>query len=292
MNKAKVLRDLMKEPGAIVAPGVYNAYTARLVEQAGFQAVYMTGSGTTLDVFGGPDKGLLTMTEMVSQAKNINLAVSLPVIADADTGYGNALNVIRTVREYERAGIAAIHIEDQVTPKRCGHFEGKELVSKDEMVGKIKAALDARENPESIIIIGRTDARSVLGFDETVRRAQAYSEAGAEAILVEGLESLEEYKICLESVKAPLMTGINEGTRMPYITTRELERLGFKIIVFATSLQRAAMKAVQEVLQVIKETGITKDYLGRIVTREERDEISGRAQYEEWEMKYLSSYMK
>src|SRR4030066_2299724 len=155
-----VLRSLLKDPEILIAPGAHNAFTAKIIEQAGFQAVYMTGSGAAMDLLGLPDLGFLTMTEMVAHARNIAQATSLPVIADADTGYGNALNVMRTVRESERAGVAGLHIEDQVAPKRCGHFAGKEVISREEMIGKIKAALDARRD-QNLMIIARTDARAV-----------------------------------------------------------------------------------------------------------------------------------
>lgn len=290
MNKAKVLRRLLKEPGIIVAPGAHNAFTAKIIEQTGgFQAVYMTGSGTTMSLIGQPDIGLLTMTEMVTQAKNLNMAVSLPIIADADTGYGNAINVRRTVQEYERAGIAAMHIEDQITPKKCGHFEGKQVISLNEMVGKIRAAVEARENADSIVIIARTDARAVLGLDEALRRAHAYLDAGAEVIFVEAPQSLEELEIVAKSIKAPLMVNMDEGTKTPLLTVRELEKMGYKIVIFPRSAPCAAAKAIQELTQVLKETGTTKGFVDRIVTWEGRNRITGLARYKEMEKKYLSS---
>ena len=290
MNKAKVLRDLLKQPGIIVAPGAHNAFTAKIIEQTGgFQAVYMTGSGASMSLIGEPDVGLLTMTEMVTQAKNINMAVRLPVIADADTGYGNAINVRRTVHEYERADIAAIHIEDQVTPKKCGHFEGKQVISQSEMVGKIRAAVEAQESIDSIVIIARTDARAVLGLDEALRRAYAYLDAGAEAIFVEAPQSLEELEIIAKSIKAPLLVNMDEGTKTPLLTVRELEEMGYKIVIFPRSAPCAAAKAIQELMQLLKETGTTKGFVDRIVTFEERNLITGLAKYKEIEEKYLSS---
>lgn len=289
MNKAKVLRDLLKEPGIIVAPGAHNAFTAKIIEQSGgFQAVYVTGSGTTMSLIGAPDIGLLTMTEMVTQAKNINMAVSLPVIADADTGYGNAINVRRTVQEYERAGIAAIHIEDQVTPKKCGHFEGKQVISQSEMVGKISAAVDTREDPD-FVLIARTDARAVLGLEEGLRRAEAYVEAGADVIFFEAPQSLKELEIIAKSIKAPLMVNMDEGTKTPLLTVQELEEMGYKIVVFPRSAPCAAAKTIQELMQQLKETGTTKGFVNRIVTFEERNLITGLAKYKEMEKKYLDS---
>lgn len=290
MNKVKGLRHLLKEPGIIVAPGAHNAFTAKIIEQTGgFQAVYMTGSGTTMSLIGQPDIGLLTMTEMVTQAKNLNMAVGLPVIADADTGYGNVINVRRTVQEYERAGIAAIHIEDQVTPKRCGHFEGKQVISLNEMAGKIEAAVEARASAESIVIIARTDARAALGLDEALRRAHAYLDAGAEAIFVEAPQSLEELEIIAKSIKAPLMVNMDEGTKTPLLTIRELEEMGYKIVIFPRSAPCAAAKAIQELMQVLRETGTTKGFVDRIVTWEGRNRITGLARYKEMEKKYLST---
>lgn len=288
MKKTAVLRNLLQQPGIIVAPGAHNAFTAKIIEQTGgFKVVYMTGGGTAMSLLGEPDLGLLTMTEMVAQARNIDSAVSLPVIADADTGYGNAINVMRTVREYEKAGVAAIHIEDQVTPKKCGHFEGKIVVSQSEMVGKIKAAVDAREDPD-FVLIARIDARAMMGLDEAIKRAQACREAGADVIFVEAPESIEELKIIAKSIDAPLFVNMVEGGKTPFLTTRELEEMGYKIVIFPNSASRAAAKAIQEVMQLLKETGTTKGYIDRIVTFEGRNLITGLARYKELEKKYLS----
>ena len=288
MKKTTKLRSLLKQPGIIVAPGAHNAFTAKIIEQTGgFQAVYMTGSGAAMSLIGEPDIGLLTMTEMVTQARNLASAVSLPLIADADTGYGNAINVVRTVREYERGGVAAIHIEDQITPKKCGHFEGKQVVSQSEMVGKIRAAVDAREDPD-FVLIARTDARAVLGLEEAIKRAQACVEAGADVIFVEAPQSLEELEIIAKSIDAPLLVNMDEGTKTPLLTVRELEEMGFKIVIFPRSAPCAAAKAIQELMQLLKETGTTKNFAGRIVTFEERNLITGLARYKEMEEKYLT----
>ncbi|MFC2066028.1 oxaloacetate decarboxylase [Chloroflexota bacterium] len=288
MKKTAMLRSLLEKPGIIVAPGAHNAFTAKIIEQTGgFQAVYMTGSGATMSLIGEPDIGLLTMTEMVTQAKNIDMAVSLPVICDADTGYGNAINVRRTVREYERAGIAAIHIEDQITPKKCGHFEGKQVISQSEMVGKIKAAVDAREDPD-FMLIARTDARAMLGLDEALKRAHAYIEAGVDAIFLEAPQSLEELEIIAKSIPAPLLVNMDEGTKTPLLTTQELEQMGYKIVIFPRSAPCAAAKTIQELMQVLKETGTTQGFSDRIVTFQGRNLITGLAKYKEMENEYLS----
>ncbi len=288
MKKTTRLRKLLKESGIIVAPGAHNAFTAKIIEQTGgFQAVYMTGSGATMNLIGEPDVGLLTMTEMVTHARNIANAVSLPVIADADTGYGNAINLARTVREYEGAGVAGIHIEDQVTPKKCGHFEGKQVISQDEMVGKIRAAVDAREDPD-FVLIARTDARAVLGLEEAIKRARVYLEAGADAIFVEAPQSREELDTIARSINAPLMVNMNEGGKTPLLTVRELEGMGYKIVIFPRSAPSAAAKAIQEIMKVLKNTGTTQDFTERIITFEERNSITGLPGYEEMERKYLS----
>ena len=288
MRTTTLLRKLLKQPGIIVAPGAHNAFTAKIIEQTGgFHAVYMTGSGTTMSLIGEPDIGLLTMTEMVTQARNLANAVKLPVIADADTGYGNAINVARTVREFERAGVAAIHLEDQITPKKCGHFEGKQVVSLDEMIGKIQAAVDAREDPD-FILIARTDARAVLGFEQAVERAHAYVEAGADVIFFEAPQSLEELQTIVQSISAPIMVNMDEGTKTPLLTVSELNGMGFKIVIYPRSAPCAAAKTIQELMELLKETGTTKGFLDRIVTFEGRNRITGLARYKEMEKKYLS----
>ena len=287
MKKTARLRQILKEPGIIVAPGAHNAFTAKIIEQTGgFQAVYMTGSGAAMSLLGEPDIGLLTMTEMVTHARNLANAVSLPVIADADTGYGNAINVVRCVREYEGAGVAAIHIEDQVMPKKCGHFEEKQIISKDEMVGKIRAAVHARKDPD-FVLIARTDARAGLGFDEAIDRARAYVAAGADAIFFEAPQSLDELKTIARSVSAPLLVNMDEGTKTPLLPIRELEAMGYKIVIFPRSAPCAAAKAVQELMQILKETGTTQGFSHRILSFEERNRLTGLAGYKEMERKYL-----
>jgi len=287
MRKTTRLRKLLKESEIIVAPGAHNAFTAKIIEKTGgFQAVYMTGSGATMNLIGEPDVGLLTMTEMVTHARNIANAVNLPVIADADTGYGNAINLVRTVREYERAGVAGIHIEDQVTPKKCGHFEGKQVISQDEMVGKIRAAVDAREDHD-FVLIARTDARAVLGLEEAIKRARVYQEAGADAIFVEAPQSREELDTIARSINAPLMVNMSEGGKTPLLTVHELEGMGYKIVIFPRSAPSAAAKAIQELMKVLKNTGTTQGFTERIITFEERNSITGLSRYDEMEKRYL-----
>ena len=288
MKQTTKLRNLLKKPGIIVAPGAHDASTAKIIEQTGgFQAVYMTGSGAAMSILGEPDIGLLTMTEMVTHAHNLAMAVNLPVIADADTGYGNALNATRTVKEYETAGVAAIHIEDQVAPKKCGHFEGKQVISQIEMVGKLKAALDARTDPD-FVIIARTDSRAVLGLDAAIERALAYVKAGADAIFVEAPQSLAELETIARSIRAPLLVNMDEGTKTPLLTVQKLGKMGFKIVIFPRSAPCAAAKTIQELMLLLKQTGTTKGFSDRLVTFEGRNLITGLDKYREMEKKYLA----
>jgi methylisocitrate lyase len=281
-----VLREILQEPEILIAPGAHNAFTARIIEQTGFKAVYLTGSGASMDLLGMPDLGFLTMTEMVVHAGNIVQATRLPVIADADTGYGNALNVMRTIREYERTGVAGVHIEDQVTPKRCGHFAGKEVISREEMIGKIEAALDARRDPD-FLIIARTDARAVLGLEEAIERGKAYRQAGADMIFVDAPESVEELRVISRSIPGPLMVNLSEGGKTPLISARELQEMGYHLVIYPRSAAGAAAKAIQELLAALKKEGTTKNFLDRIVSFEERNQITGLAHYQELEKKYL-----
>jgi methylisocitrate lyase len=286
VSPGRVLRDFLGAREILIAPGAHNAFTARIIEQAGFQTVYLTGSGASMDLLGMPDLGFLTMTEMVSHARNIVQATRLPVIADADTGYGNALNVMRTIREYEKAGVAGVHIEDQVAPKRCGHFAGKEVISREEMVGKIEAALDARNDPD-FLIIARTDARAVLGLAEAVERGRAYRKAGADMIFVDAPESEEELRVIARSIPGPLMANLSEGGKTPLLSARELQDMGYRLVIYPRSAAGAAAKAIQDLMSVLKKEGTTKSFLDRMVSFEGRNRITGLAHYQELEEKYL-----
>ncbi|MDX9871426.1 MAG: isocitrate lyase/phosphoenolpyruvate mutase family protein [Clostridia bacterium] len=260
----KKLREMLNKPGIILAPGAFDAWSARLVEQAGFPAVYMTGYGASASVLGAPDIGLITLTEMAAHATNMAAAVDIPLIADADTGYGGVLNVIRTVQEYERGGIAAVQLEDQVLPKRCGHMEGKELVAKKEMVSKVKAAVHARKS-EDLIIIARTDARAVNGFDDAMDRALSYRDAGADIIFFEAPQSVEEMKKVAASIKAPLLANMVEAGKTPFLTSAELEQIGYKLVIYPASTLYAATKSMMSVLQVLKGTDSTEEYAEQMV---------------------------
>lgn len=237
----------------LVAPGAYDGITARLIEQAGFQAVYMTGAGTSA-AFGLPDYGLLSMTEMVGNAARMARATSLPLIADADTGYGTELNVVRTVQEHERAGTAGIHIEDQVSPKRCGHLDGKELVSLEEFLAKIRAAVATRQDPD-FVVIARTDARSVAGFDEAVRRADAALAVGADLAFVESPQSVEEVRKVPRRVRGPCLLNVVWGGKTPQVAMADAQAMGYRVAILPGVLLKTVYGACDAALQALRETG-------------------------------------
>jgi carboxyvinyl-carboxyphosphonate phosphorylmutase len=249
------LRELLDAGGTIVAPGAFDPLAARLVEGAGFPAVYMTGFGTSAALLGRPDVGLLTMTEMAGNAGRIADCVDIPVIADADTGYGNALNVIRTIQAYEAAGVAAVHIEDQVAPKKCGHMEGKLVIPAEEMAQKIRAAAEARAQPE-FMIIARTDARAVEGLEAALDRARLYQQAGADALFIEALTTEQE---AAEAARAfpdvPLLFNWAEGGKTPPLSLDRLRQLGYRIVIFPISTLLAATAAMRRVLADIAQAG-------------------------------------
>jgi carboxyvinyl-carboxyphosphonate phosphorylmutase len=245
---------MLREPGIIVAPGAYDGFSARLIEAAGFKAVYMTGAGTAASHLGQPDLGLATMTEMATHAAHLASCISLPLIADADTGYGNALNVVRTVREYERAGVAGLHLEDQVAPKKCGHIAGKQVIPAKEFADKIRAATEYRTDPD-FVVIARTDARAVTGLDDAIERGNLYAEAGADLVFVEAPVSEEEIERIARDVKAPLLANMVAGGRTPGLTVSALERLGFKLVIFPAVCMGAAITATEQALERLKATG-------------------------------------
>ncbi len=260
MSFAKILRDYLRTPGKmVVAPGAYDGISARMIKSAGFEAIYMTGGGTSASRIGQPDLGLTTMTEMVTNAASIVECSGLPVIADADTGYGNALSVIRTVREYERAGVAGIHLEDQVFPKRCGYLKGKQVVPAEEFVQKIKAAVDSRRDPD-FLIIARSDARAVYGFEEAISRANLYIEAGADLFFVEAPQSVEELEQSPRRVKGPcLINMVGPLGKTHVLTTDVVQRIGYKIAIYPAICFHAAVHAFRERLKVLREEGIGWD---------------------------------
>jgi len=251
MSKATELRTMIKRGGMTVAPGAYDCITAKLIADAGFEAVYMTGAGTAA-AHGFPDYGLLTMSEMVGNASKIAATVDLPVIADADTGYGNELNVVRTVREYARHGIAAIHIEDQVFPKKCGHLDNKEVIAADDYIAKIRAAADARGESD-FIVIARTDSRAVIGFDEAIKRANAALAAGADIAFVEAPQTMEEVAAVPKLVKGPCLLNVVRRGKTPVIELKDAEAMGYKIAILPTLLFRGVIGCCEELLAEVKQ---------------------------------------
>ena len=285
MTPRQTLRQLIAKPGYTMVPGAYDTLTARLVEAAGFAAVYLTGGGYSR-ASGYPDLGLLTVVENVHFIGLTVEAVEIPVIADADTGYGNAINVIRTVREYEKSGVAGFHIEDQVAPKKCGHYEGKEVIPKAEMVGKIKAAVDTRRDAE-MVIIARSDARAVEGLNAAIDRVNAYLEAGADVGFVEAPQTVEELRIVGRNVNGPNLVNVFEGGKTPMLAASELEAMGFRLGIYPSQTHRAAIRAAQRVLAVLKEDGHTTRIEGELCTFQERELAVGTAAWRELEEKYL-----
>lgn len=261
------LRDLVAAD-VLQAPGAFNALAARAVERAGFDAVYVSGAGLSNAVFGLPDVGLVTLTEAVEHARRIASAVTVPVIVDGDTGFGDALNAARTVSEMEAAGVSAIHFEDQVLPKKCGHLEGKELIGAKDMAEKIRVAVAARRDPD-FMIIARTDARGVTSFEDAVDRAKRYLDAGADAIFPEALGSAEELARFAEQVKAPLLANMTEFGKTPLLPLAELRKLGYRMVIYPQTALRVAFKAIESMLADLKRAGDQNAWLDRMQTRKE-----------------------
>ena len=285
MNQRKRLKELLARNRLLLAPGAFDGLSARLVEEAGFEAVYLSG-GAVARSTGVPDIGLMTMSEVIERARQVVSAVHIPVIADADTGYGNALNVVRTVREFERVGVAAIHIEDQVTPKRCGHLEGKEVIPLAEMENKLKAALDARSDPD-FAIIARTDSRATHGLDDAIERARAFARLGADAVFIEAPESVAELETIARSIReVPLMVNMFKGGKTPLLPAARLEEMGYRIAIFPSDTQRAAIHAMKEALALLKSKGSTETMDDRLATFQERDRLVGLGEWQRLEELY------
>lgn len=274
MKKTTMLRKLLEREEILLVPGAYDAITAKVIQKTGFEAVYMSGSCTSSALLGQADVGFLTMTEMVRNAQYMADAIDIPVISDADTGYGNAINVMRTVREYERAGVAGIHIEDQVSPKKCGHMKGIQLVSEDEMISKIKAALEARDDPD-FVVIARTDG-GTLGINEAIERGRAYAKAGADMIFGEALKSVEDFKLFAKSIDIPLMADSTEWGKSPLLTAKELEDMGYNLVIFSTAALRVHIRSVMDLMEEIMKTGTQRKFMDdRMVTRDYTYQLVG-----------------
>jgi methylisocitrate lyase len=264
--------------GSIQVPGVFNALVARMAERLGFRAVYLSGAALSAEM-GVPDVGLLTLSEFVEQARALTQATALPVISDADTGFGEALNVERTVRLFEAAEVAGIHLEDQQLPKRCGHLSGKALVEPGVMVEKLRAAVTARTDPD-FVVIARTDARTVTGFDDAVRRARLYLEAGADVIFPEALESADEFARFARAVPATLLANMTEFGRSPNLDFATLAGLGYRLVLYPVTALRAALRAAQDTLAELLHKGHQRDRLPQMLTRAELYDLLGYADYE------------
>ena len=262
VNSAKILRNMLKEPGIIVAPGVYDGISARVIEQAGFPAAFMTGAGTAASAIGEPDIGLTTLTEMVSTCKTLAMTLNIPLICDADTGYGNALNTIRTVHEYEMAGAAAIEFEDQLAPKRCGHMSGKVVIPAEEFAQKIKAAVNEKYYKDTLIV-ARTDSRTIEGFDAAVERCKRYIDAGADILFFEAPQSVDEVRKVSEifGKQIPLLSNQVFGGKTPSLTADELEEMGYKIVIFGSTMPYTASVLLRRIADKLMKNRTDKDII-------------------------------
>ena len=287
MNSRQLLKQLFKRDRLLVAPGCFDGLSARLVEEAGFEAAYLSG-GAVARSMGIPDIGLVTMSEVIDRAAQVVAAVKIPIIADADTGYGNAVNLVRSVREFERTGVAAIHIEDQITPKRCGHLDGKEVIPLAEMEKKLQAALASRSDPD-FSIIARTDARGVHGFDDAIRRGRAFAELGVDAVFVEAPQSeaeLDEIPRALANV--PLLVNVFKGGKTPMLPVERLQQMGYRIAIYPSETQRAAIHAMRQALGLLKREGTTEKMDDALTTFKERDKVVGLDEWQQLEKQYLA----
>ncbi|MFQ5795857.1 MAG: oxaloacetate decarboxylase [Candidatus Bipolaricaulia bacterium] len=278
------LRARIAEDKILQVPGAYDGLSAKLVEHAGAEAVYLSGSGVAASL-GLPDLGLVSFTEMLERANQIAEVVCIPVVTDGDTGYGGPLNVVRTVRAYEKVGVSAIQIEDQVFPKRCGHFEAKQVIPLEEMLAKIYAALDARWD-ENFLIIARTDARATHGLEEAIRRGHAFAEAGADIVFVEAPQSREELARIAQEIDAPLLVNLPEGGKTPLLTAQQLEHLGYDMVIHANTALRAAAKQMLHVLRYLLKHGTSQGIVDQLITFEDRDELTGLPELQARETAY------
>ena len=287
MNPRQTLKKLLQRDKLLVAPGCFDGLSARLVEEAGFETAYLSG-GAVARSMGIPDIGLVTMSESIERAVQVVSVIKIPIIADADTGYGNAVNLVRTVREFERAGVAAIHIEDQITPKRCGHLDGKEVIPLAEMEMKLEAALKARTDPD-FCIIARTDARGVNGFDDAIQRARTFAKLGVDAIFVEAPQSEEELaEIPRRVPDIPLLVNVFKGGKTPMLPMERLEKMGYRIAIYPSETQRAAIHAMRNALATLKREGTTESIDASLTTFKERDRVVGLDDWQKIERQFMA----
>jgi methylisocitrate lyase len=272
-SRSARLRDAIRDH-TVVLPGAFNALTARAIERAGFEGIYLSGAALANSLLGQPDIGLTTLSEVAEHAARCAAVTTIPLIADADTGFGGPANAARTVQEFERAGLSGLHLEDQAFPKRCGHLTGKQLVPADEFCEKLAAAVAARRDPD-FLVIARTDARGVTSYDDAVARAHAYRKAGADVIFPEALETRDELARFARDVPAPLLANMTEFGRTPYLSVAEWAELGYRLVIFPVTLQRVAMKAVLDALDELRAHGTQHGLLERMQTRQELYEMLG-----------------
>ncbi len=287
VSTGQQLRELANARRGVLVPGAFNALSAKVIEDLGFEAIYITGAGVTNMHLGLPDMGFMGLAEIAEQTARIRDAVEVPLLVDADTGFGNAVNVRHTVRTLERAGADCIQLEDQVMPKRCGHFTGKAVISADEMVGKIKAAVDARHS-EDFLIMARTDARATDGFDAAIERAQMYAEAGADILFVEALESAHEVRCMPEFLQAPLLMNMVIGGKTPIATTDELRQQGYGLVLYANAALQSAVAGMQKALTVLRDEHHLKEDPDLVVPFKERQRLVGKDFIDQLEQRYKS----
>jgi 2-methylisocitrate lyase-like PEP mutase family enzyme len=286
LRKTALLRKLIEDEEILMIPVAHDALCARIAEQSGFRAVFTAGYANSAALLGKPDVSLLTLTEMVDAASRIVDAINIPVFADGDTGHGNVTNVIRTVNLFEKAGVAGLFIEDQVSPKRCGHLAGKQVVSPEEMVSKLRAALDARSDPD-FVIMARTDALAVNGIDDAIYRARLYREAGADLIFVEAPESVDQMRRIIKEVKAPHMANMLPGGKTPMLTARELQEIGYSVVAYATACTYTITKAVRDLFETLYRTGTTAGFEDRMVKFDEFNRLVGLEEIRKKEEEYM-----
>jgi 2-methylisocitrate lyase-like PEP mutase family enzyme len=288
MKSRQTFKQLLQRDRLLVAPGCFDGLSARLIQEAGFEAAYLSG-GAVARSMGVPDIGLVTLSEVIDRAAQVASVVNIPIIADADTGYGNAVNLVRAVREFERSGVAAIHIEDQITPKRYGHLDGKEVIPLEEMEKKLEAALASRSDPD-FCIIARTDARGVHGFDDAIRRGRAFAKLGVDAIFVEAPQSEAELaEIPRAIVGVPLLVNVFKGGKTPMLPVDRLQQMGYRIAIYPSETQRAGIHAMRQALGLLKRDGTTEAMDDTLTTFKERDKIVGLDEWQQLEQRYLAS---
>lgn len=285
MKATRRLRELLKRPGVTIVPGAFECIGMRIIQSEGFEAAYVTGGGISASRIGKPDVGLTTMSEIVGTVRNMAQTVDIPLIVDADTGYGNPLNVMRTVRELEQAGAAAVQIEDQIFPKRCGHFDGKQVIPEEDMVQKVRAACEARSDPD-LVVVARTDAIAVTGFDDALQRAHAYAEAGADLLFIEAPRTVEQIRQIGADFETPLLFNLAASGKTPSIEASEMGALGFKLACFAGIGIWAVAQTLQKQYRLLKETGDIESFRDMMMPFNDFWDLMGMAEVKELEAKY------